>query len=404
MRKRIAQAIIAAALVSTLIVNPVFATPSIDDLQGNKAEAEGEVSSLQSELTQMLDTISSLEQDLTAKRNEIDQASIELEDAAYQQAKQYEAMKLRIKYLYEVGDTSLLEALLTAESFSDLINKAEYVQNVHTYDRNKLSEYIDTVQKVETMKTDLQEEAASMQQVQTDLESEKAALSAKIESKQTEIAQLDQSIQDAIAAQQAAEAEAARQLEEQQAALQAAQAELNNNTDTQANASGNGSNGNDTSTGTGNSNSNSSNNNNSNNNSSSGGSTGGNTGGGGSGSYVPPQGRDGYAVVAYARQFLGNPYVLGGTSLTNGADCSGFVQSVYAAFGVSLTRTTYTQMYDGVGIPFSEAKAGDLIVYDGHVGIYNGSGGLIHASSPSVGIIESASCTYRPIIAVRRVL
>lgn len=402
MRKRIAQAIIAAALVSTLIVNPVFATPSIDDLQGNKAEAEGEVSSLQSELTQMLDTISSLEQDLTAKRNEIDQASIELEDAAYQQAKQYEAMKLRIKYLYEVGDTSLLEALLTAESFSDLINKAEYVQNVHTYDRNKLSEYIDTVQKVETMKTDLQEEAASMQQVQTDLESEKAALSAKIESKQTEIAQLDQSIQDAIAAQQAAEAEAARQLEEQQAALQAAQAELNNNTDTQANASGNGSNGNDTSTGTGNNNS--SNNNNSNNNSSSGGSTGGNTGGGGSGSYVPPQGRDGYAVVVYARQFLGNPYVLGGTSLTNGADCSGFVQSVYAAFGVSLTRTTYTQMYDGVGIPFSEAKAGDLIVYDGHVGIYNGSGGLIHASSPSVGIIESASCTYRPIIAVRRVL
>ena len=109
-------------------------------------------------------------------------------------------------------------------------------------------------------------------------------------------------------------------------------------------------------------------------------------------------------IVDFALQFVGNPYVWGGTSLTNGADCSGFVQSVYAAFGVSLTRTTYTQMYDGVGIPFSEAKAGDLIVYDGHVGIYNGSGGLIHASSPSVGIIESASCTYRPIIAVRRVL
>ena len=88
---------------------------------------------------------------------------------------------------------------------------------------------------------------------------------------------------------------------------------------------------------------------------------------------VPPQGRDGWAVVAYARQFLGNPYVYGGNSLTDGIDCSGFTQQIYAAFGVSLGRTDTAQASAGVEIPLSQAQAGDLVVYYGPVGLYNGS-------------------------------
>lgn len=119
---------------------------------------------------------------------------------------------------------------------------------------------------------------------------------------------------------------------------------------------------------------------------------------------MPPQGTDGAAVVAYARQFLGNPYVLGGNSLTNGIDCSGFTQQIYAKFGVSLGRTDSSQAYAGVEVPLSQAQAGDLLVYYGHVGIYNGTGGIIHASAPGVGIVEWSDCTYRQIRSVRRVL
>ena len=372
MRKRIAQAALTAALVSTLVVTPVFATPSVDDLQENKAAAENEMSSLQAELTQTLDKISTLESDLTKKQEEIEKASADLNEASYQQEQQYNAMKLRIKYMYEEGNDSVIETLLSAENFSDLINKAEYVQNVHSYDRNKLNEYIETAKKVEDLKENLQEEATTLQATQTELETEKAGLSATIESKQGEIAQLDQSIQDALAAQQAAE-EAARQAQQQAAA------EASSATADSGNGNGGGQQGGDSS-------------------------NTGNTGSGGGSSYVPPQGSDGWAVVSYARQFIGNPYVYGGNSLTNGIDCSGFTQQIYAAFGVSLGRTTWDQESAGVGIPFSEARAGDLIVYEGHVGIYNGSGGLVHASSPGVGIIESGSCTYRTIKTVRRVL
>lgn len=111
----------------------------------------------------------------------------------------------------------------------------------------------------------------------------------------------------------------------------------------------------------------------------------------------------GQQVVDYACQFIGNPYVWGGTSLTNGADCSGFVQSVYAHFGISLPRTTWDQELSGVGISYSEAVPGDLILYEGHVGIYIGDGQIVNAINPSKGIgIIPATCMS--IKTVRRVL
>lgn len=375
MKKKLVQIFLTAILISSMTMQPVFATPSINDMEATKAQTQGEVDALQKELTANLEKITKLEEEIAQKGEEISRASEDLEEAINEQNRQYDAMKLRIKYMYEEGDADLFEVFLTADSLSDFINQVEYVQNVHSYDRQKLNDYIETKEEIEQLKEGLEQEAKELEQKQVVLNEERAALNASVAEKQDQIASLDAQIQEALeaqrAAQEEAEREARRQQELQQAQQQQQQQQQNQNTGT-------------------------TNNNSQNTTAPSNPTTPSVT--------VPPQGRDGWAVVQYARQFLGNPYVYGGNSLTNGIDCSGFTQQVYRAFGVSLGRTDAAQAYAGVGIPLSEAQAGDLIVYWGHVGIYNGTGGLIHASSPSVGIVEFASCQYRSIRCVRRVL
>lgn len=108
------------------------------------------------------------------------------------------------------------------------------------------------------------------------------------------------------------------------------------------------------------------------------------------------------AVADFAVQFVGNPYVWGGTSLTNGADCSGFTQSVYAQFGYSLPRTSYEQQNWGTEVSYADAQPGDLICYGGHVAIYMGNGRIVHASNSQDGIKISNDATYRTILSVRR--
>lgn len=117
--------------------------------------------------------------------------------------------------------------------------------------------------------------------------------------------------------------------------------------------------------------------------------------GGGSGS--------GSSVVAYARQFIGNPYVWGGSSLTHGADCSGFTMAVYQHFGYSLPHNSWAQLSSGRSVSYSQAQPGDLIIYGNHVAIYAGGGQIIHASSPSTGI-KTGTATYRHIVGVRRII
>lgn len=119
--------------------------------------------------------------------------------------------------------------------------------------------------------------------------------------------------------------------------------------------------------------------------------------------YADPSGSGGQAVADYACQFIGNPYVSGGTSLTNGADCSGFVMSVYAAFGVSLPHSSAALRSSGYGVDLSEIQPGDIVCYSGHVGIYVGNNTIVHASTPRDGIKLTSPVNYHKILAVRRI-
>ena len=120
-------------------------------------------------------------------------------------------------------------------------------------------------------------------------------------------------------------------------------------------------------------------------------------------SYNPPSGGNGQAVADYACQFVGNPYVWGGTSLTNGADCSGFVMSVYAAFGVGLPHSSSALQGVGYGVSADAMQPGDIVCYSGHVGIYVGGNTIVHASTEATGIKYTSPANYRQIVAVRRI-
>ena len=123
---------------------------------------------------------------------------------------------------------------------------------------------------------------------------------------------------------------------------------------------------------------------------------------GSSRSYNPPSGGNGQAVADYACQFIGNPYVYGGTSLTNGADCSGFVMSVYAQFGIGLPHSSSGMRSVGYEVSQDAMQPGDIVCYSGHVGIYVGGGTIVNASTEATGI-KYTNAYYRSIITVRRI-
>lgn len=347
--KKFGTRLLTAVVASSMIVTPVFAAPSVDDLKDNKAAKESEVSSLQDQLTDIMSKLGDLEESLIEKGEEITKAEEDLKEAQEKEQEQYEAMKKRIKFMYEEGDTTALETLVTAENFSDLVNKAEYVQNVHTYDRKQLEEYIETKQQIADLKTTLEDEQKNMESMQAEYENKESELSSTIESKKAEVANLDSQIQ------AAAEAAAAEALAAQQ---QAAAANNNNGGGSgNRNNGGNGTKPAPTPT----------------------------PSGGGSGNTSTAQ-----AIVNAAYSQLGVPYVWGGTTPGVGLDCSGLTQYCHRVAGISIGRTSEVQ--GGGGKAVSNPQPGDLVCYGSHIGIYIGGGQMIHA--PHTGDVVRVANVY----------
>ena len=192
--------LITAVVTSSMIVTPVLAAPSVDDLKKEKAAKQSEVSSLQSQLTTLMGKVNTLESELIQTGEDITKAQGDLEVAQEKEKEQYAAMKKRIKYMYEAGNDSAFETLVTSEDFTDLLSKAEYVQNVHSYDRKQLQEYVETKQQISDLKDSLEKDQKELESKQVEYEKQGDNLNNLITSKSAEVANLDSEIQAAAEA------------------------------------------------------------------------------------------------------------------------------------------------------------------------------------------------------------
>ncbi len=346
----------------------------IANIKDSQSDVKDSITVAAAKMKTLLSKQEQLKSDIKDKQNEVEQANKKLEEAKEEEQKQYDAMKLRIQYLYENStDNSIWSAILESNGLSDMLNRIEYATDLYKSDRELMTSYQNAVKKVEDWTMQLADEMDSLLALQDKYQTQQGEL-------KTLMAKLEQQ-KDAYA-QQLAEAQKQAQdykktISKQEAIIRAQEAAA-----ARANA-----------------------------NTYDGGGTGA-SGGIASDSYLkdpdcnPSQTTDvsGADIVAFAQQFVGHPYVWGGNSLTNGVDCSGFVHQVYAHFGISTPR--YSQAFKSVGQPVSyqNIQAGDVVVYPGHVAIYIGNGNIVEAQSTRAGITNSRPVNCHTITAIRRLV
>jgi peptidoglycan hydrolase CwlO-like protein len=409
------------------------AQSEINSISEEKENVEAELEAAQEELVQLLADVEILKSDIEKKNVEIDQAKADYDAAKLTEERQYNAMRARIKYMYENGGTAsteYLEIFLNSDSITDAINKAAYASKLYEYDRTLLTNYIDAKEEVAERQRILEEDLSELEEVKTDLEEKEQDLNDTISEQRATIENFSSKLAAArsqakaykkkidednakIAKIVAAEKEAARKRAEEEAARKKAEEarrrkeeeerrkaesrssdsdERSSDSDERSSDSGDSSDSERSSSDSGSSSSDSE------------GSSSKSSGRGAQSEGEPVSGGSGSDISSYAQQFIGNPYVPGGTSLVNGCDCSGFVWAVYNHFGYSLPRQSSAQGASGSAVEGMEnAQPGDIFYYVGHVGIYIGNGYIVHASTPATGI-KITPATYRTIAAIRRIV
>lgn len=343
----------------------------IADLEDEQDLIEEQIADLNAEIVNTMASIGLLEDEIAQKEEEIAEKQIQINDtqAEYEAAvareeSQRQNMRDCTRMMYENNDISYLTAILEGKGLSDILNQMDYIERVYEYSMGRLDEFVETKNQVHDLWNRLEEEKAGLDQDKANLEADratmeslKADLDVKLAKKKKESANYEAEIKKAQ--QEAAVAKKLLQ-QDQQKLKQLQQAQNAANIALQPT--------NYTSVIDG------------------------------------AQGSElGKTIAKYACQFIGNPYVMGGTSLTNGADCSGFTYKVYQNFGYSIPRTSYLQRSAGTEVSYENAQPGDLICYDGHVAMYIGGGLIVHASSAKTGI-KVSKAQYRTILSVRRII
>lgn len=400
--------VLTSALVMVPASCPQVEAAEISDIEAQQAQVQSELASLDSNLVQVVKQLEDLQTQISDKQQEIASTEQSIKDGQAAADQQYRDMKARMKSMYETGDNnSLLAIMAESGSLAELVSRVEYSNQLYTYDRNLLGSYKATVEEVTALKGSLESEKAELNARQGELKTTQTNLNTMISSKQGEANNLSAQLEEAKAL-AAKQAELERQKQEREAAARLAQIQSQNRTNQtrQRNSdqgnSGSNNGGNTPQKNKGNGGNVAPQNNNSNKNISQKNNSSGTTTARYSG---------GSAIVSYACQFVGHPYVWGGTSLTNGADCSGFVGQVMAHFGLlsqaqanSHGYTSVTLTSVGKAVSESDMQPGDIICYPGHVAIYAGGGVVVEAQNPQAGIRYGRRYNQwsGPVIAIRR--
>lgn len=345
----------------------------IDNLENKKEEIEGELDTKNEELVNLMVDVGILEKEIDQNEKQLKQVKKDLKTAQKNEKKQYQAMKKRIKFMYERGDSAVISSLLESKSMADMLNRVEYFNEVYDYDRNLLDNYEKTRKQVEDLKAQVEDEKKELETAKDDLKQQQKQLETAMANLRSQQANADTQIANA----KNLASEYQKTITEQNKIIQQQQAAAAASRSSGGSSGGSG--------GTSKPNSNAS-------------VPGGNLN--------PPKTTNvsGSDVVNYAMQFVGKPYVWGGKDPNTGADCSGFTSYVYAHFGISIPSFSGAQRSCGQEVSYANAQAGDLICYAGHVAIYMGGGKIVHAKGTAYGIVGNDNATYKTIITVRRLL